>query len=65
MPPLDLAALQFWNAAKFHRRAPGRDQTNARKVLIQLSASGPANIRERAITILKEIASHDQPARNG
>lgn len=65
MPPLDLAALQFWNAATFHRRAPDRDQANARGILIKLAASTFPAIRARSITILKEISHNDQPARNG
>lgn len=53
MTKVELSALQFWNAAKFHRRAPDRDQTNARKILAKLASSPTKTIRERAITILK------------
>lgn len=62
MQPLELAALKFWNAANFHRRAPDRDQTNARKVLIEAAACRFGPIRKRAIAILKEIAHDAEPA---
>ena len=65
MPPIELAALKFWNAASFHRRAPDRDQANAMKVLrsLALDRTLPGAIRKRASEIITKGYTHDaEPA---
>ena len=65
MPPIEFAALKLWNAAKFHRRAPDRDQTNAMKVLrsLALDRTLPGAIRKRASEIITKGYTHDaEPA---
>lgn len=55
MMGLELAALQFWNAAKFSRRAPDRDQSSAIRILYHLTKTAPQQIKIRALQTLKEI----------
>ena len=55
MKSFELTALQFWNAAKFYRRAPGRDQAMAMKVLRHAARSEFKTIRQRAKEILKGL----------
>jgi hypothetical protein len=63
MSPLEVAALKFWNAAIFHRRAPARDQTIADRILIDAARSDFTPIRLRAIQILKEQPHVAEPSR--
>lgn len=56
MTSIELAALKFWNAAVFTRRAPERDQTTANKIL-RLLAQDPATpkpVKSRAADIFIE-----------
>jgi len=52
---LEDLTFQFWNAAKFHRRAPDRDQENARKALGNVAIKSHSRRHHRAVAILKEI----------
>lgn len=49
MQGFELAALKFWNAANFRRRAdPHRDQRYAMKCLLELTNSKFPAIKKRA-----------------
>ena len=58
MTDLETLTVQFWNAAKFHRTAPDRDQANARKVLGNVAIHSHGKLHSRAVAILKEF-DHD------
>lgn len=53
----DLATLtlQFWNASHFHRRAPNRDQANARKVLVNVAIHSTGRLRHQAVAMLQSF----------
>lgn len=60
--PIDHEARRFWSAALFCRRMPARDQTLARRILVNLMQSEFAPIRTRATAILKGPANEsDRP----
>jgi hypothetical protein len=52
---LEKYTLQFWNAAHFRRRAPGRDQTSVSLVLGNVAIHTDGRLHDRAVAILKEI----------
>ena len=54
MTQLELAALKFWNAAAYTRRAPDRDQTTAKKILRVLAQDQqtPRPVKTRAADII-------------
>jgi hypothetical protein len=52
---LENLTLQFWSAAHFHRRAPDRDQTSARKVLGNVAIHATGRLRHQAVAALKEF----------
>lgn len=56
MTTLELAALKFWNAAVFTRRAPERDQTTAKTILRRLAQDRetPPPVKHRAALIIIE-----------
>jgi len=66
MIPKERAALHFWNAASFYRRAPYRDRSNAITVLQHVSDTGTGIVRERARELLRTIhgtGSSEEPTR--
>lgn len=65
MTPFENQALQFWNAARFHRRAPDRDQSIALKVLRFLARSNFPPICARADEILKGHTDEPATSRDG
>lgn len=48
-------ARQFWSAALFHRRAPGRDRSTAVRIIRRLTTSPIGRIAGLAQSMLKEI----------
>lgn len=59
MSRLELAALKFWNASLFARRAPERDQTAAQTILRLLAQDQetPPPVKHRAaLTIIEGYA---------
>ena len=58
---LEALSLQFWNAAKFHRRAQNRDKVNARKVLGNVAIHATGRLRRQAVAALKEFDQAPKP----
>lgn len=52
-------ARNFWNAARYYRRAPHRDRSIAVKVLEHVAQTSTGRVQSRAATMLKDIR-HDK-----